>query len=447
MSREHGDAPRTRSLASRPAHLVVQRFGLSVIAGPDKKKSFTSAGARTVIGTEAGADVVLTDPHVSRFHVEIQTGGGRAILRDLGSRNGTAIDGVAVIEAELRDGQTIAIGESKLRFDLGTQRAKIALSPNARFGALVGESAVMRTAFAMLERAAATDSTVLLEGETGTGKEAAAESIHRASPRRDGPLVVVDCSAIPANLLESELFGHERGAYTGAVGSREGAFELAAGGTIFLDEIGELPIELQPKLLGALERREVKRVGGTRPVALDARVVAATNRNLRREVNHKRFRSDLYYRLAVIEIRLPPLRERLEDLPVVTEAILEQLGAGARPEAAALRSEAFLAELAGHRWSGNVRELRNYLERCLALGRQPLEPDEPVPGDGGTEGSPLVDPSQPIQVNRERWTGALERAYVDAVLRMHGGNVTAAAKAAGLGRVQFYRLLWRHGLR
>jgi transcriptional regulator with PAS, ATPase and Fis domain len=445
MSREHGDAPRTRSLASRPAHLVVQRFGLTVIAGPDKKKAFTGAGARTVIGTEAGADVVLTDPHVSRFHVEIQTGGGRAILRDLGSRNGTAIDGVAVIEAELRDGQTIAIGESKLRFDLGTQRAKIALSPNARFGVLVGESAIMRTAFAMLERAAAADATVLLEGETGTGKEAAAESIHRASPRRDGPLVVVDCSAIPANLLESELFGHERGAYTGAVGSREGAFELAAGGTIFLDEIGELPVELQPKLLGALERREVKRVGGTRPVALDARVVAATNRNLRREVNHKRFRSDLYYRLAVIEIRLPPLRERLEDLPAVTEALLEQLGASARPEAAALRSEAFLAELAGHRWSGNVRELRNYLERCLALGRQPLEPDESVPGDG--EGSPLVDPKQPIQVNRERWTGALERAYVDAVLRMHGGNVTAAAKAAGLGRVQFYRLLWRHGLR
>jgi DNA-binding NtrC family response regulator len=281
---------------------------------------------------------------------------------------------------------------------------------------------------------------VLLEGETGTGKEVAAESIHLESQRRDGPFVIVDCSAIPPDLLESELFGHERGAFTGAAGSREGAFEAADGGTIFLDEVGELSAELQPKLLRALERRHVKRVGGNQYVDVNVRVVAATNRRLRAEVNEHRFRSDLYYRLAVVEVRLPSLRERPEDLPALVEHLLALLGARDDPQAEELRSREFLATLARHQFPGNVRELRNYLERCLALR-------EPVPLVPSAEDGPMPDLDQPLKVARERWTRVLERRYVEGQLSRHQGNVTAAARAAAVDRMYFHRTLRRYGLR
>jgi DNA-binding NtrC family response regulator len=302
----------------------------------------------------------------------------------------------------------------------------------------------MRRAFALLERAATSDATVLLEGETGTGKEVAAESIHMESARRDGPFVVVDCAAIPQELLESELFGHEKGSFTGAMSAREGAFEAASGGTIFLDEIGELGLDLQPRLLRVLERKQVKKVGSNRYVPVDVRVVAATNRNLWREVNERRFRSDLYYRLAVVEVRLPPLRERREDLAKLVEHLLSTLGAAGSEGATSLVTDSFLAELARHEWHGNVRELRNYLERCLALReRLPLGQDAvdaPAHGD-------LPDVNQPLKIARERWTRILERRYVEAVLARHGGNVAAAAREAGVDRMHFYRLLWRYGLR
>jgi len=300
----------------------------------------------------------------------------------------------------------------------------------------------MRAVFSLLERAAASDATVLLEGETGTGKEAAAESIHRESARRDGPFVVVDCGAIPPDLVESELFGHDQGAFTGAITSREGAFEAASGGTIFLDEIGELGPEMQPKLLRALERREVKRVGSNRYEPVDVRVVAATNRNLRAEVNARKFRSDLYYRLAVLEIRLPPLRERTADLQLLVEHVLTNLRATERPEAASLRTQRFLTDLARHSWPGNIRELRNYVERCLALHEQtPLTPAAEDPGP------PVIDENEPFRVARERWTRTFERRYLERILRSQRDNVTAAARAAGVDRISFYRLLWRHGLR
>jgi DNA-binding NtrC family response regulator len=284
----------------------------------------------------------------------------------------------------------------------------------------------MRAVFALFERAAQSKATLLVEGETGTGKEAAAESVHRASERRDGPFVVVDCGALPPHLLESELFGHEKGAFTGAQSRRLGAFETANGGTLFLDEIGELALDLQPKLLRVLERQEVKRVGSDRFVKVDVRVIAATHRNLRSDVNNRRFRSDLFYRLAVLVVTLPPLRERVEDLPSLIEDLLGQLGAAA--EAERLRTPAFMAELAAHRWPGNVRELRNYLERSLALGGSD---DAPAPA------------ARSYKQAKEQW----ERAYVAELLRAADGNVTAAARDAGLDRAAFYRLLWRHGMR
>ena len=257
-------------------------------------------------------------------------------------------------------------GASALRFEFSAESNRLPVSAGNAFGKLVGASVAMRTAFALLERAAQSDVTVLLEGETGTGKGVAAEAIHRASTRAAGPFLVVDCGAIPPNLLESELFGHEKGAFTGAVARRVGAFEEASGGTIFLDEIGELAADLQPKLLRVLESKEYRRVGGNAMQKTDVRVVAATNRDLRAEVNAGRFRSDLYFRLAVVKVTIPALRERPEDIPITVETILRALGAD-EASAAALRTPEFFAALGHSAWPGNVRELRNYLERCLVF--------------------------------------------------------------------------------
>jgi len=419
-------------------HLLIRKFSLTVLSGPDAGTTRASQSDRLVIGTHRSAGLLLTDRAVSRFHCELTLEGDRIRLRDLGSRNGTRVDGVHVMDAFLADGATIAIGQTRVVLAAGDERVELPISISDRFGLMVGRSSALRAAFALLERAAQSEATILLEGETGTGKDAAAESIHRAGPRADGPLVVVDCGAIPADLLESELFGHEKGAFTGAVAPRTGAFQAAHGGTIFLDEIGELDIALQPKLLRALEKREVKPVGATRYDPVDVRVIAATNRSLRGEVNSRRFRSDLYYRLAVLEVRLPPLRERKEDLPLLVDEILERLAMSDRPEAAELRTPEFLRSLEHHEWPGNVRELRNYIERCLALRSQPpLDPARGLPPTGAA-----VDVSIPLRLARDRF----QRQYLAEILTRHD-SVTAAARAAGVDRIHFYRLLRRHGLR
>jgi len=318
-----------------------------------------------------------------------------------------------------------------------------------RFGGVVGVSPATRALIDLLQRAAASDSTVLLEGETGTGKDVSATAIHEHSARRAGPFIVVDCGAIPAALLESELFGYERGAFTGAVGPRAGAFEAAHGGTIFLDEIGELSLDLQPKILRALESRKVKRVGSNTYAPVDVRVIAATNRSLRDEVKEKRFRSDLYYRLAVLHVRLPPLRKRLEDLPALVEDMLAQLGQADSERAAELRTPEFLGQLASHRWRGNVRQLRNYLERHLALGEAAGAEtgDTTLPPPAREREPDALPVGLPLKEAREMWTSRFEARYLDALLTQHGGNVAAAARAAGVHRVHFYRLLWKHGLR
>ena len=289
---------------------------------------------RCSMGTHRSNDLVLSDPMVSRFHCELQLDSTSARVVDFGSKNGTTVDGIRVRDAYLNQGSLIKLGHCVLRFQLAGQTHPVGLSSRTEFGAAVGHSITMRVMFNLLERAAQSDATILLEGETGTGKGIIAEAVHDLSPRKGKPFCVVDCAALPANLLESELFGHERGAFTGAIARRPGAFEAAHLGTIFLDEIGELPLQLQPKLLRALEERQIRRVGGNALQNVDVRVIAATNRDLRTEVNEGRFRSDLYFRLALIRVKVPALREHPEDIPLLVERLV-RVSRNASPEIAA----------------------------------------------------------------------------------------------------------------
>jgi transcriptional regulator with PAS, ATPase and Fis domain len=436
------DDPRTTEVltGAPPVRALVRECRLTVLEDDRPARVAPFAAERVVIGADPRADLVVADPAMSKFHCEIRIADGRPFVRDLGSRNGTTLDRVPILEAPLRDGAILELGRTRVRFDLGARDVELPLSPRTQFGRLRGASIPMRAMFATLEAAAASHSTVLLQGESGTGKDLAAESIHLESARRDGPFVVIDCGAIPAALLEAELFGHEAGAFTGANARRIGAFEAAHGGTLVLDEIGELALDLQPKLLRAIERREIQRIGSTQRIATDVRIIAATNRTLPQEVNARRFRSDLYYRLAVLVVTLPPLRARTADLPLLVASILDDLGAEDSPMARALRGGELLPELLRHSWPGNVRELRNYLEACLV--RQELARPAPPAGD-----EPAIDVAQPLAVVRERWLRHVERRYLEQLLLHHGNNVSAAARAAGIDRVHLHRLLARVGLR
>jgi DNA-binding NtrC family response regulator len=323
---------------------------------------------------------------------------------------------------------------------------------------LVGQSSSFLDAVERASRAAPLDRPVLVVGERGTGKELIAERLHHLSSRWDGPLVAMNCAALPETLIEAELFGHEAGAFTGAAKARAGRFEEADGGTLFLDELGEMPLGLQSKLLHALEHREVKRVGSNRYLPVDVRVIAATNRNLREEVNQRRFRSDVYYRLAVLQMKLPPLRERLDDVPLLANHFLDLIEKRSRrpSDTAFLRTPEFAAELCSHRWPGNLRELRNYIERCYALREAvQLDPADPATGDDAGAppaaaaliDAPLIDASLPLREARERWSNDFERRYLEQLLARHGGNVRDTARAAGVDRVYLYRLLWKYGLK
>jgi two-component system response regulator GlrR len=339
------------------------------------------------------------------------------------------------------------LGSGPVRLESESGRTRMG-GPDDRFGRMLGRSPAMQTVFEVLSKAASSDATILLEGETGTGKEVSAEAIHLGSARKEKPFLVVDCGAMPPNLLESELFGHERGAFPGAVSSRQGVFEAAVGGTVFLDEIGELSIDLQPKLLRVLERREVRRVGTNNHVPVNVRLVAATNRSLRDQVAASKFRSDLYYRLAVVEVKLPPLRERLSDLPLLVDHIVRGFGAVDAAAGARVRTPDFLEALGRHTWPGNIRELRNYLERCVAL--RDFSPPRSATGSIPTSApgpEAAVNVGQPLREAREAWVSSFERRYLEELLRQHDNRVSAAARAAGVDRIYFYRLLWKHGLR
>jgi transcriptional regulator with PAS, ATPase and Fis domain len=337
----------------------------------------------------------------------------------------------------------VTLGGTSLRVEIGAEPVHVRLSDRERFGDVVGTSVEMRRVFAVMEKVAATESTVLIQGETGTGKEIVARAIHDASSRAAGPFVVVDCGAIAENLIESELFGHARGSFSGAVSDRKGLFAEASGGTIFLDEIGELPLPMQPKLLRALESRHIRRVGENTPHLIDVRVLAATNRPLASSVNDGSFREDLYYRLAVVEIQLPALRSRREDIPALARTFHERMTGGGEH-----LSEEFIASLVARSWPGNVRELRNCIERLVCLGAARVAP----PALRSTSALPLgletlVPVNLPFKDARAAWMEQFEMVYVTALLRKTGGNVTRAAEMAGLHRRSLQRVLASLGMR
>jgi DNA-binding NtrC family response regulator len=424
------------------AKLLSRKLRIEVVKGAAAGRVVELPGPEVRIGSGEGCDLVLDDRAVSRHHLTLRVEAGGLRVVDAGSRNGTVLDGVTVRDATARPDSIIAVGGSALKLRLVDDVIELPLSTRDRFGALLGSSPVMRQIFAVLERVARTDTTVLVTGETGTGKELVAEALHEESPRAPGPFVVFDCSAVSASLVETELFGHMKGSFTGAVADREGAFEAADGGTLFLDEIGELPIDLQPKLLRALEKREVKRVGSNKPAPVDVRIVAATNRSLAQEVERGRFREDLYYRLAVVTVTLPPLRERREDLPVLIDHFARQLSRGAPPAL----PERVVEGLLERTWPGNVRELRNAVARALSLGAPAAAPPAiaaAVPGAAPA----TIDLGIPLKLGRERVADAYERAYLEEALRQSGGNVSRAAEVAGVNRKFIQRAMKRWGLR
>lgn len=387
-------------------------------------------GERLVVGTHRSADFVLTDRTVSRFHCELVIDGEALQLRDLGSRNGTVIDNVEVEAVRLRGPTIITLGRTELRVDVLAETVAVELAPQERFGHLVGISAPMRRAFARLQKAADRNSNVLIEGEPGTGKDAAAAALHEASARAEGPLDVVDCAGAVLE-VEAELFGKR---------DRPGAFERCRGGTVVLDDVGALASGTQRTLVRAIELQQVRRVGSDQAIDIDVRVIALSRRNLRVEVNAERFREDLFHLVAVLPVRLPPLRERIEDIPLLVSHVLDQLEARDSRGGAQLLAAESIEQLRHAPWPGNVRELRAFIERAVAV-----DVDE---SDGPPElGAPLIDGSIPLRDARKQWMRYFERTYLRDLVARTGGNVSAAAIMAGVDRVHLHRLITRCGLR
>ncbi len=454
---------------------------LVVISGADQGQEVEIVKTRCSGGRSIINDLVIADKAVSGTHFEIIARDDGYRLRDLNSRNGVFIGELRVREVYLRPSTIFRIGHTQIQFQPLEDMVEIELSKKDRFDRVIGTSANMREIFAQLEKVSPSDLTVMITGETGTGKELIARAIHNASGRANRPFVVLDCGSIPKELIESTLFGHEKGSFTGAVGQHHGCFEQANGGTIFLDEIGELDITLQPKLLRVLEQREIKRVGGDRTIKVDVRVLAATNRDLRAEVNGGNFREDLYFRLSVVHVEMPPLRERPEDVPMIAQVFLRDV-ASRRGITMSFSQDAMHA-LKGHSWPGNVRELRNVVERAAALSDGPVITrsdlvfgressvivshdlaqagadaarsaaaqmsgvQPPIPRDGPASFDPaLLKPGLGFKSAKQTVVDAFETAYLAVLLERNEGNITRSAQEAGLTRYHLRELLKRHNL-
>jgi transcriptional regulator with GAF, ATPase, and Fis domain len=422
--------------------LKVRRWLVRVVNGAEAGLNVTLERGSLLIGSVNSNDLVLSDPCVSRAHLELRLLEQGLQVRDLGSSNGTFHQETRIKESVLQGAAVLRLGATELAVEPADCEVEVPTECD-RLGAMVGSGPAMRQLFGIVQQIAPSDVGVLIEGETGTGKEMVATEIHRLSQRAGKPLVVVDCGALPSGLVESELFGHMRGAFTGAVANREGAFEQADGGTIFLDEIGELPSELQPKLLRALDQGQVKRVGGNALQKTDVRVIAATSRDLNQEIASGAFRPDLFYRLAVVRLRLPPLRERLEDLKGLVQAILRSV-AGRE----IVVPESTVQALAAQSWPGNVRELRNVLSHALALYSESDVLQLPtVLGVEEPAGAPEPVLEGDYREAKRQAVDQFEVRYLSSLLSRHNWNVSAAAREAGVDRNYLHRLMKRHNIK
>jgi DNA-binding NtrC family response regulator len=434
MSKDRGPSTVQLKLGNERPYRTA-RLVITPAAGPERSVVLGVPHVR--IGAGSSNDVVLDDPHASRFHCEIRKTDEGWLLRDLGSLNGTRVGDMLAKEGLLQSGATLTIGETRIQFlaDSGKPEEVLA-SPKHAFGDVVGRSLRMREMFGVLERVAPTELTLLIGGETGSGKDVVARAVHAGSPRAKKPFVVFDCAAVAPNLIESELFGHVKGAFTGASESRDGAFVRAQGGTLFLDEIGELSLELQPKMLRALEQRTIKPVGGDKEIPVDVRIIAATHRNLEVAVKEGRMRQDLFFRLSVVSVQVPALRHRLEDLPLLIEAVLMSSAkpVGLSPEAMSI--------LERYDWPGNVRELRNVVDTAAAVcDAEQIDPKhlvffKPRRRDPTVEKLPLAGKS----------LESIEKAAIQQTLEQCNGNKTRAAKVLGISPSTLYEKVKKYQL-
>jgi DNA-binding NtrC family response regulator len=430
----------TALLEDLPSFSRQNRGGIFlVIKGPDRGETVRLGDKPVSFGSAPTCDLVLSDKTVSRKHLEAALVGDEVILTDSGSTNGTFIQGSRFEKISVGFGAEVKLGRTVIKFLPDEEVVDPEPLESNAFGTIVGGDTKMRQLFKLLTDVALTNATVLIEGETGTGKELIAEEIHNHSPRRDGPFVVFDCGSVPRELIESMLFGHVKGSFTGAITDRRGAFAEAHGGTIFLDEIGEMALDLQPSLLRVLDKRAVRKVGSNTYEKIDVRVVAATNRDLRAEVAKKAFREDLYYRLAVIRVTVPPLRERGADIPLLIGHFIQSFGPGLTV------AQEDMARLQRHSWPGNVRELRNVIERACLLSKETsinIEDalvEQAPPGIG-------IRTDLPFKEAKGQLVEMFEREYIEDLMRRHAGNLSAAAREAQIDRKHLRELIRKYDL-
>jgi transcriptional regulator with GAF, ATPase, and Fis domain len=439
-------------LHGRPTEIHLRKCKFVMDEGDRRKERIFDQNVVSM-GAMDDNDVVLNEETVSRYHCKVIQDQDGYILQDQSSTNGTFINRVRIREAYLKSGCMVQLGKVELKFYFADEKVPIVPSQKERLGSLIGRNVKMREIYGIIEKIAPAGTTVVIEGETGTGKEVVAQTIHQLSPRSSGPMMIFDCGAVPENLIESELFGHEKGSFTGAIMTRQGLFEMAHGGSLFLDELGELNLELQPKLLRALEQREIKRVGSSKSQKVDVRVIAATNRNLEEEVRAGRFRQDLFYRLSVVRILIPPLRERPEDIPPLVDHFLKTHSFNRTPDGT-LRVQGIDREaldlLAGYRWPGNVRELLNVIERAVSFSEGTTIQVRDLPDQlrlaGTSPGVEAVTGEVTFKTAKEKWVSSFERDYILALLRKNNGNISHAAREADIDRKYFRKLMRKYGI-
>jgi len=432
--------------------LRVRKTKLLMISGPLQGREFLVNSDTFTIGSGPHNNLVVDDSTVSKRHCEIIVEESGYQIRDLNSTNGTLVQGVRVSSAHLAPGSEIQLGKSRIVFCPLQDASDIPLSSSEALGKMSGRSIPMRRIFYLVETYAPSDATIMITGETGTGKEVLAEEIHNLSHRKAKPFIVIDCAAISKELIESELFGHVKGAFTGANADRQGAFELADGGTVFLDEIGDLSPDLQPKLLRVLEKREIRRVGCNKVRKIDVRIISATNRNLAHEVNEGRFREDLFYRLSVVHLELPALRRRREDIPLLVKQFITLLhGEGALAQIADF--DRTMDILKRHEWPGNVRELRNLIELAFYSEKRPVNLSAFLSigtlrtGRGGDQPEAAFATDKPFKDAKNDLIEEFEKAYLNAVLARNRQNISRSAKEAGIERAYLQRLIRKYGMK